>query len=65
MMNKVFTRLLQRRGIYTGTYRGGFRDGIPRPLAYLTLNRADQGMVRIEVGIGNCTHWVDWGNGPT
>lgn len=65
-MRRLFTRTLERRGIYTGAYESDNLGGrvLPRPAFYVVVNRPDTGMVRIEVGFGRRSFWVDWGNRP-
>lgn len=63
VMINILTRLLLRRGIYTGAYSSDHVGGevLPRPAVYLILNRRDNDMVRIEAGFGARSYWIDWG----
>jgi hypothetical protein len=62
-MVNVFTRALQSRGIYSGSYESKTVGGevLPRPAFFVILNRPNVGMVRLEVGIGQRSLWADWG----
>lgn len=59
-MHKFFTRALERRGIYTGTYQWA-QSSPPRPRAYLVLNERSGDMIRIEGGFGGRSFFIDWG----
>lgn len=63
-MASIFTRTLQRRGIYSGTYTSESVGGtvLPRPPFFIIVNRKGAGMVRLEIGLGERSLWADWGN---